>query len=143
MPSFSSLSGGLALAGTVALAQQPGTLQPEVHPEFWTQECSASGCSWEKGGVVMDANWRWVNKGGENCYTNDNTWDPAFCSDPATCAQECSIEGADYEATYGVTTSQYKDGVNLKFVTEGTYSSNYGSRVYVMDSEDTYKMFRL
>merc|ERR1711957_513924 len=36
-----------------------------------------------------------------------------------------------------------KDGVNLKSVTEGTYSSNYGSRVYVMDSEDTYKMFRL
>jgi len=143
MPSFSSLSGGLVLAGTVALAQQPGTLQPEVHPEFWMQECSASGCSWEKGGIVMDANWRWVNKEGKNCYTNDNTWDPAFCADPATCAQECSIEGADYEATYGVTTSNYKDGVNLRFVTEGTYSSNYGSRVYVMDSDDTYKMFRL
>jgi cellulose 1,4-beta-cellobiosidase len=143
MLSVSSLSRGLALAGTVAMAQQPGTLQPEVHPELWMQECSANGCSWEKGSVVMDANWRWVEKGGTNCYTDENTWDPALCPDGQTCAQNCAIEGADYEATYGVTTNTYKDGVDLKFVTEGKYSSNFGSRLYLMDSDSTYKMFKL
>jgi len=133
----------LGLLGSAVMAQQPGTLQPEVHPDLWMQECSASGCDWQKGSVVMDANWRWINKGGQNCYTNDDTWDPDFCSDPVTCAQTCSVEGADYASTYGVTTNSFKDGVNLKFVTEGQYSSNYGSRLYVMDSEDKYKMFRL
>jgi len=133
----------LGLFGSAVLAQQPGILQPEVHPDLWTQECTASGCDWQKGSVVMDANWRWVNKDGQNCYHDDNTWDPDICSDPTNCALTCSIEGADYASTYGVSTNSYKDGVTLKFVTEGQYSTNYGSRLYVMDSEDTYKMFKL
>jgi len=133
----------LGATGPLAAAQQPGTMQAEVHPEMWMQECTASGCDWQKGGVVLDANWRWVNKEGENCYLDDSTWDPATCSDPLACAQTCGVEGADYSGTYGIRTNSYKDGVNLKFVTKGDYSSNFGSRLYVMDGEDTYKMFRL
>eukprot|EP00932_Pfiesteria_piscicida_P010277 SRR837773.21176.p2 GENE.SRR837773.21176~~SRR837773.21176.p2 ORF type:complete len:483 (-),score=214.07 SRR837773.21176:75-1484(-) len=139
----SRVASGLAVLSCSAVAQQPGTLQPEVHPPLWIQECSESGCTWEKDSLVIDANWRWVNKGGTNCYKNDNTWDPAFCPDGAACAQTCGIEGAEYESAYGVTTTSFQDGVNLRFVTEGKYSSNYGSRLYVMDGEDTYKMFRL
>ena len=62
----------LSLLGSAVMAQQPGTLQPEV------QVCSASGCDWYRGNVVMVANWRWINKGGLNCHTNDDTWVPGF-----------------------------------------------------------------
>jgi len=133
----------LAILGQLAVAQQPGTQQPEVHPQIWMQECRAGSCDWSKGSVVLDANWRWVDKDGQNCYTNQNTWDPQLCVDGDTCAQTCSLEGADYAGTYGVTTNMHQDGVNLRFVTEGRYSANYGSRLYVMDSDDTYKMFKL
>jgi cellulose 1,4-beta-cellobiosidase len=54
------------------------------------------------------------------------------------------VEGADYAASYGITTNSYRDGVDLKFVTKGKYSSNFGSRLYLMDdSQDRYKMFKL
>merc|ERR1712203_367890 len=99
------------------------------------------GCEWQKGEVVMDANWRWVNKGGKNCYMNDNTWDPATCSDGVECAKACGVDGADYASTYGVSTT--KESLDLNFVTVGQYSKNFGSRLYFMDSEDTYKMFKL
>jgi len=134
---------GAALLTCGGVAQQAGTLQPEEHPPLWLQECTASGCAWEEGSVVMDANWRWTNSGGANCYKDDNTWDPGFCATGAECAETCSVEGADYEATYGITTTEYETGVNLGFVTEGMYSTNFGSRLYVMDSENTYKMFKL
>jgi len=125
-----------------AVAQQAGTQTREVHPQIWTEECTASGCSYERNGIVMDANWRWVNKGGRNCY-KDNDWVSGLCSDPLQCAMDCEIDGADYMGTYGVKTNRYKDGVELAYVTESRYSANYGSRLYVMDSEDTYKMYKL
>merc|ERR1712048_1153309 len=54
------------------------------------------------------------------------------------------IEGADteYESTYGVRS----DGtaLNLTFVTDGPYSKNVGSRVYLLDTDkESYKMFKL
>jgi len=143
MTSFSAVVCGFGLLSAVVEAQQPGSLQPEVHPDLWYQECSTAGCDWKEGSVTIDANWRWANKGGKNCYTDENTWDPAFCSDPATCAQTCDIEGADYEGTYGITSNSFKDGVSLRFVTEGSYGNNYGSRLYLLDREDSYKMFLL
>jgi len=59
------------------------------------------------------------------------------------CAQTCGLDGADYKGTYGVSTNSYRDGVVLSFVTKGPYSTNYGSRLYVMDGEDTYKHYKL
>lgn len=47
------------------------------------------------------------------------------------------MDGADYEATYGITTSG--DALTLKFVT----GSNVGSRVYLMEDDSTYQMFDL
>jgi len=144
MPALRSAAAAAMLLLPQAAAQQAGTMQPETHPQLWLQtDCTASGCQTEKGEVTIDANWRWVNEGGQNCYMNDNTWDPATCSDGLECATTCGIEGADYSATYGITPTSSKDGVNLRFVTEGPYSNNFGSRLYVMDSEDTYKMFKL
>jgi len=60
-----------------------------------------------------------------------------------SCAENCAVDGADYSGTYGVKANSYMDGVDLTFVTKGQYSTNYGSRLYVMDSEDSYKMFAL
>jgi len=142
MSAFSKLVAAAAFC-IPAAAQQVGTQKAELHPPLWLRECTASGCEWHKGEVTIDANWRWVNKAGQNCYMNDNTWDPATCSDPTTCASTCGVDGADYMGTYGVSTNSAQDGVNLNFVTVGSYSKNYGSRLYVMDTEDTYKMFKL
>jgi len=133
----------LPLLAPLAVGQQPGTQEAEVHPQIWTEECTDRGCIFARNGLVLDANWRWVNQAGKNCYTNKNTWDPAYCPDPATCALNCGVEGADYEGTYGISTNRYKDGVVLKFVTETRYSKNFGSRLYVTDGEDTYRMYRL
>ncbi|KXL43848.1 MAG: glycoside hydrolase family 7 protein, partial [Acidomyces sp. 'richmondensis'] len=60
-----------------------------------------------------------------NCYTG-NTWDTTLCPDPTTCAKNCALDGADYEGTYGITTSG--DALTLAFKT----GSNVGSRVYLM-----------
>eukprot|EP00969_Alexandrium_andersonii_P342392 15134755-Alexandrium_andersonii.AAC.1 len=80
MARFGRLLAGAVLVGS-AEAQQVGKQQREVHPQIWTEECSARGCSYEKSEVVLDANWRWYNKAGKNCYMDDNTWDPTHCPD--------------------------------------------------------------
>ena len=69
-------------------------------------------------------------------YTG-NTWDATLCPDGQTCAQNCALDGADYEGTYGITASG--NALTLKFVT----GSNVGSRVYLMASETEYEMFKL
>jgi cellulose 1,4-beta-cellobiosidase len=64
-------------------------------------------------------------------------WDSSLCPDDATCATNCAVDGADYEGTYGVTTDT--DALTLTFVT----GSNIGSRLYLMEDESTYQMFKL
>ena len=65
----------LALAalafGAGALAQQAGTLTAENHPSMPWSSCTASGCTQQKGTVVLDSNWRWLHStsGYTNCYT--------------------------------------------------------------------------
>merc|ERR1712137_504208 len=120
----------------------------EVHPKLNYQVCGSSGCTWEHTSVVIDSNWRWTHVKGEttNCYTG-NLWDPELCPDAATCSKNCEIEGADkeYNNTYGVSSSADGNSLSLKFVTEGPYTTNVGSRLYMLNagSEDKYKMFRL
>jgi cellulose 1,4-beta-cellobiosidase len=60
-----------------------------------------------------------------------------LCPDNESCAQNCAVDGADYEATYGITSNG--DSLTLKFVT----GSNVGSRVYLMEDDETYQMFDL
>jgi len=96
----------------------------------------------ESKSVVIDSNWRWVHStsGTQNCYTG-NTWDTNLCPDDRTCAQNCALDGADYQGTYGVISSG--SSLRLNFVTHGPYSVNIGSRVYLLDSETQYKLFKL
>ncbi|OOQ84669.1 putative 1,4-beta-D-glucan cellobiohydrolase A [Penicillium brasilianum] len=119
-------------------AQQVGTQKTETHPSLTWQECTSSGCTDKDGSVVIDANWRWVHStdGTTNCYTG-NTWDATLCPDDATCATNCAVDGADYAGTYGATTSG--DALTLQFVT----GSNIGSRLYLMEDENTYQTFKL
>jgi len=128
----------------VCAAQQIGTHVPEQHPEMPLWTCTASGCSKEMKSIVLDSNWRWLHNGQyTNCY-KDGDWDPTLCPDPATCAANCHLEGSsesDYKDVYGI--ESVSDGVELGFVTTTKYGSNYGSRVYMLDDENSYKMFRL
>ncbi|KAH6909064.1 cellobiohydrolase I-II [Coprinopsis sp. MPI-PUGE-AT-0042] len=100
------------------------------------------GCTTQSNGqVVLDANWRWlhVTDGFTNCYTG-NTWNTTVCTNGATCAQKCALEGANYQSTYGISASG--NALTLKFVTKSS-GTNIGSRVYLMESESKYQMFNL
>lgn len=132
-------------AASVAAGQQVGTMTAEQHPALSVQECSTSGgCQTVQKSVVVDSNWRWTHKVGQatNCYKG-NTWDPSICPDAATCTENCALEGAgaEYENTYGITATG--SALRLNFVTHGQYSTNIGSRVYLLDSESEYHMFQL
>ncbi|KAG8696963.1 Exoglucanase 1 [Ceratobasidium sp. 428] len=125
-------------------AQQVGTNTAEVHPSLPWQKCTKSGgCVTQSSGkIVLDANWRWVHTttGYTNCYTGQK-WDSTLCSDPVKCAQGCAVDGADYSATYGITTSG--NALTMKFVTTNANGKNIGSRVYMMNSDTKYEMFKV
>jgi cellulose 1,4-beta-cellobiosidase len=79
-----------------------------------------------------------------NSYTNcfdGNTWNKSLCPSNTACTTNCAIEGSDYSGTYGITTSGNQ--LNLKFVTKGQYSTNIGSRTYLMQDTNNYQMFNL
>ncbi|KAG8980251.1 Exoglucanase 1 [Tulasnella sp. JGI-2019a] len=122
----------------IGRAQQVGTQLAEVHPALnWSSCTKTGGCTVQAGKVVLDANWRWVHTttGYTNCYTG-NKWDATICPDPTTCAANCALDGAAYASTYGVTTSG--NALTLGFVT----GTNVGSRLYLMDTDTTYKEFK-
>jgi cellulose 1,4-beta-cellobiosidase len=58
-----------------------------------------------------------------------------------TCAKNCAIDGADYQGTYGIIAQG--NAVTLKFVTHGPYSTNIGSRVYLLQSDSSYQLLKL
>jgi len=130
-----------AISGGVG--QLAGTMKQERHPQLNVEHCTkAGGCTTEQKAVTIDANWRWTNKAGKNCYTG-NTWDTTLCPDPKTCSENCGVDGAqeEYTNTYGVFASGAE--LKLKFVTQGPYSKNIGSRSYLLEDEETYKLFKL
>ena len=75
-----------------------------------------------------------------NCYTG-NKWDTSICSSNTACAANCALDGADYTGTYGITAGG--NSLQLKFVTKGQYSTNIGSRTYLMQDDSTYQIFKL
>lgn len=132
-----------ALYAAAVKAQAVCTLTKETHPPLVWEKCSEGGtCEAVAASVVIDSNWRWTHSvsGSDNCYTG-NSWNSTFCPDSKTCATKCCVDGADYSSTYGITTSG--SSLSLKFVTKGPYSTNVGSRTYLMNGEDKYQMFNL
>lgn len=125
--------------------QHAGTQQKEEHPQFSIQQCTSPYvCTSESGGLVMDGNWRWTHKVGTyqpNCF--DGKWNPDMCPDPATCTKNCAIDGIgakQYTETYGVKSDG--TGVTLDFVTKSN-GKNVGSRIYLLDDDKNYKLFKL
>jgi len=142
---YRSIGLATALIAGVVRGQQVGTMQTETHPSMTWEKCTAAGsCTSQSGKVVIDQNWRWVHDktsgSTTNCYTG-NTWDATLCPNDVTCAANCALEGADYTATYGATASG--NSLKLTFVTVGTYATNIGSRLYLMDTDTSYAQFDL
>ncbi|KAK7702612.1 Exoglucanase 1 [Diaporthe eres] len=139
---FSKIAFASSLLTASVSAQGAGTQKTETHPTMTWQSCtSPSSCTTNNGEVVIDANWRWVHdkNGYTNCYTG-NTWNTTICPDNKSCAANCVLDGADYAATYGATTSG--NALSLKFVTQSS-TKNIGSRLYLMESATKYKLFNL
>jgi cellulose 1,4-beta-cellobiosidase len=128
---------------SVVCAQQTGTQTPESHPILSIQKCAlGNSCQVQSTSITLDANWRWLHttSGTKNCYTG-NMWDASLCPDPVICAGSCALDGADYAGTYGIASTG--SALTLKFVTHGPYSTNIGSRVYLMADDTSYQMFNL
>ena len=144
MKIWSLLSAFLLIA--VALSQGIGNQKQEFHLPLTIQNCDASGtCTPKDCKVTLDANWRWTHttNGYQNCYTG-NTWDANLCGNVQSCGQNCVLEGVDandWNSPYGVRSTG--NGIELKFVTQGQYSTNIGSRTYLLSDDDNYFMFRL
>jgi len=132
-----------ALAPGVAVAQQAGTVVQEASPEMSLSYCTnKGGCKSEPAAVTLDANWRWVHDaaGYESCLS-EGRWSPQFCPDGAACAKACAVEGVDaegYSTVYGV--KAIPTGLEMEFVSD---AGAVGSRVYLTDGADKYKMFKL
>lgn len=94
------------LFAAASRAQQACTSTTETKPSLSWATCTETGCTNTTGSVVIDANWRWTHdvSGYTNCYTG-NTWDATLCPDDETCAANCCVDGADYESTYGITST--------------------------------------
>ncbi|KAI1322722.1 glycosyl hydrolase family 7 protein [Xylariaceae sp. FL0255] len=131
-----------AIAAFVASvrAQAACTLTAETKPSLTWYSCASdyASCASQSGEVTLDANWRWTHEtsSSTNCYTG-NTWDTSVCDSDTSCATACCLDGADYESTYGISTSG--DALTLQFVT----GSNVGSRNYLMASDTEYEGFTL
>jgi cellulose 1,4-beta-cellobiosidase len=139
---YSKVAAFAALVAGVS-AQQACSQVVEKHPSLSWQKCAAGGsCSNVAGSVVLDANWRWAHttEGYTNCYTG-NKWDSKICPDGEACSKACCVDGADYTKTYGIQTSG--NALSLRLVTEHTDGKSVGSRVYLMESENSYQMFNL
>nr|ABS82449.1 cellobiohydrolase I [Fusicoccum sp. BCC4124] len=139
-----SLLASLSFLLATSQAQQVGTQTAETHPKLTTQKCTtAGGCTDQSTSIVLDANWRWLHTvdGYTNCYTGQE-WDTSICTDGKTCAEKCALDGADYESTYGISTSG--NALTMNFVTKSS-QTNIGGRVYLLaaDSDDTYELFKL
>ncbi|KAK4543397.1 hypothetical protein LTR36_005540 [Oleoguttula mirabilis] len=135
----SSIALAALALGAGVLGQQVGTLTTETHPALSMSRCTTAGCTTESHSVVLDANWRWLHSTSDstNCYTG-NTWDSTLCPDGATCAENCALDGADYEGTYGITSTGDALTMTLKV------GSNVGSRVYLLGPKsENYVMFQL
>jgi cellulose 1,4-beta-cellobiosidase len=141
---------GTASLVSFAAAQHAGTNSENYLMPLGLEECSwgSNGkvsCEYQQKSMSLDSNWRWTHVDGqtENCYT-DSDWDTSKCPDGETCAKNCAAGAVDKDTwteTYGV--KQNGNGVDVGFVTQGPYSVNVGSRSYMMENDNEYKLFKM
>ncbi|PKS08736.1 hypothetical protein jhhlp_004789 [Lomentospora prolificans] len=131
-----------------AVGQRVGREQYERHPSLAWKRCDTNNtCETVNGEIVLDADWRWLhqNAGYLSCYEyglwNEKMYDYEDPDPNLTYAKECSIEGADYERTYGITARN--DSVTLKYRTNADFAHNLNSRIYLLEATKKYQMFTL
>ncbi|OAA66765.1 Glycoside hydrolase, family 7 [Niveomyces insectorum RCEF 264] len=142
MSSRLSAAALLLLGAGAAVAQQIGTAVPEVHPKLPTMFCTtAGGCRSMQTSVVTDALSRSLHAVGQPdvaCSVTNRTQ----CPDPATCSQNCALEGVDY-AAMGVSTTGSAMTLRL-FNGSGATAKTLSPRVYLLaDDDKTYQLFKL
>jgi cellulose 1,4-beta-cellobiosidase len=118
------------------------TKQAEDHLSLSCQSCrSGRSCEQTSGSVLLDSKLKLAhNSSLTNCY-DDNECSSSLCPDSKTYSNNCVIEGADYSGTYDITTSV--NSLKLVFVTNGSCSTNIGSRIYLLMDETNYQIFIL
>jgi cellulose 1,4-beta-cellobiosidase len=124
-------------------AQQVGTYQNETHPKLQWSSCTADGgCQPVVGEVTIDANFRWLHKVDTplDCYSW-NEWDDRQCSTVENCTNTCALEGASYSYVYGVKVAN--NSLSQKFINKFDFSTNVGSRLFLLESKNKYQMFTL
>ena len=136
----------LTSIAVVTIGQQPGTSQPENHPLLNIQSCSKNGgCITENKSIVLDANWRSipsVSKNYQTCYlVLNNEWNTTLCPNGIECAQNCALDGTEYQYEHSITTSG--SSLNLEYATYINHFFNIGSRVFLLEDENNYKLFKL
>jgi cellulose 1,4-beta-cellobiosidase len=75
-----------------------------------------------------------------NCY-DVNECSSSICPYTKIYSNNCVINGVDYSGTYCITSSV--NSLKLVFVTNGSCSTNIGSRIYLLKDETHYQIFGL
>ncbi|KAK3296190.1 glycoside hydrolase [Chaetomium fimeti] len=129
----------------LAAAQQVGHDLNETHPRLEWSSCAVDGgCEKVDGEVTIDADFRWLHNvdGYMDCYYyNDNMWNDSVCDSVENCTTTCALEGAKYTEVYGVKTAN--NTLSQRLRTNYDFSSNIGSRLYLMESQKRYQTFTL
>lgn len=125
------------------VAQQPGTITPEVHPQLTTSKCTtAGGCVEQNTSVVLDWNYRWIHTADYASCTTSTGINSTLCPDQATCSQNCFIEGANYTSA-GIVTSGSSMTLS-QYVPSASGLSSVSPRVYLLDNDNSdYVSFQL
>ena len=135
----------LASTAVYIIGQQPGTSQPENHPLLTIHTCSKDGgCKAENVSIVLDANWRSipsVSGKDQYCFLFNNNWNTSLCPNGIECAQNCALDGANYNIFHGITTSG--SSLTLAYATYLNHFFNIASRVFLLEDEKNYKLFKL
>ncbi|KAJ0120789.1 glycosylhydrolase family 7-1 [Diaporthe amygdali] len=125
------------------VAQQPGTVTPEVHPQLTTSKCTTTGgCVEQNTSVVLDWNYRWIHTADYASCTTSTGINSTLCPDQATCSQNCLIEGANYTGA-GIVTSGSSMTLS-QYVPSASGLSSVSPRVYLLDNDNSnYVSFQL
>ncbi|KAF3344583.1 Cell wall integrity and stress response component 1 [Verticillium dahliae VDG2] len=128
----------------LALAQQIGTLVPEVPPALTWSNCTAESCTPVTDALTLDANWRWTHEttSAHTCFLDGDWTDVCWNLNSGTaCAERCAVEGADYASTHGITTAG--GSASLRYVTHSAFGRNVENRVFLLAPDGRYRMFEL
>lgn len=129
---------------TGILAQQIGTMIPEVHPRLLTHKCTTTnGCTEQRTSLVTDALSRPLHARDDPTVScNTVPLNATLCPDAATCARNCVLEGVDY-SSLGVLTAGTALTMRM-YAFNGTGYQKINPRLYLLaEDERSYEMLRL